>query len=137
MLLCLFDGIPSVVHIEEPRQGVQFGFDDDETAGRVSAQLKPRNASTFDDLDHDPVPVPFRAGASGVVDIKKLELALKPVVGSGAADGMDSAEYALQLVRFPFRQVWGDPEELEVTTVFHPTVSYSVMVSDVFKQVRR
>ncbi|MBK8729539.1 MAG: hypothetical protein IPM00_09200 [Tetrasphaera sp.] len=26
VLFCLFDGIPKVVHVEEPRQGVQFGF---------------------------------------------------------------------------------------------------------------
>ena len=55
-----------------------------------------------------PVPVPCRCERG--VDIKSSSCALKPVVGSGAADGMDSAEYALQLVRFPFRQVWGDRE---------------------------
>lgn len=137
VLLCLFDGVPQVVHLEEPRQGVQFGFEERITpTGQVKAQLKPRNAATFEYLTHAPVDVPFRAGASGVVDIKRLERALQPIAGSGAADGMDSAEYALQLVRFPFRQVWGDPEELELVSVFKPTVRYSVMVSDVFSQAR-
>jgi hypothetical protein len=139
VLLCLFDGIPKVVHIEEPRQGVQFGFDERTTAaGRVTATLQPRNAATFENLAHAPVDVPFRAGASGVVDIKRLERALQPIAGSGADDeeGMDSAEYALQLVRFPYRQVWGDPESLDLSTVFKPTVSYRTMVG-VFNQERR
>lgn len=138
VLLCLFDGVPEVVHLEEPRQGVQFGFDESTTAaGRVTATLQPRDAATFEDLPHASVPVPFRAGASGVVDIKRLERTLQPIAGSGADDeeGMNSAEYALQLVRFPFRQVWGDPEELTLTSVFKPTVRYSVMVS-VFAQDR-
>jgi len=137
VLLCLFDGIPKVVHLEEPRQGVQFGFEEKSTSsGQVKAQLKPRDADTFEYLDHDLVDVPFRAGASGVVDIKRLECALQPIAGSGAADGMDSAEYALQLVRFPFRQVWGDTERLNLGSVFRPTVRYSVMVSGVFSQER-
>lgn len=138
VLLCLFDGIPKVVHIEEPRQGVQFGFDERTTAaGRVTATLQPRNAATFENLAHAPVDVPFRAGASGVVDIKRLERALQPIAGSGADDeeGMNSAEYALQLVRFPYRQVWGDPESLDLSTVFKPTVSYRTMVG-VFNQER-
>jgi hypothetical protein len=141
VLLCLFDGIPKVVHLEEPRQGVQFGFDDRETGtGRIGATLRPRDANTFEYLDKvdpvDPVDVPFRTGASGVVDIKALEKAFKPIAGTGAADGLTSAEYALQLVRFPYRQVWGDPEELDVVTVFKPTVRYAVMVTDVFAQER-
>ncbi len=139
VLLCLFDGIPEVVHIEEPRQGVQFGFDERTTAGgQVTATLQPRNAATFDDLSHDPVDVPFRVGASGVVDIKQLERLLQPIAGSGADDeeGMNSAEYALQLVRFPYRQVWGDPESLDLSKVFKPTVRYSTMVDRVFNQER-
>ena len=139
VLFCLFDGIPKVVHIEEPRQGVQFGFLEEETAGgQVRATIQPRDASPTgggEDLDHDEVPVPFRAGASGVIDIKRLERALKPVVGSGAADGMDSAEYALQLVRFPYRQVWGDRDPRGLRHAFVPTVRYATMTR-VFRQER-
>jgi hypothetical protein len=136
VLLCLFDGIPEVVHIEEPRQGVQFGFDSRGTSGNLRATLKPRNATTFDYLPGNPIDVQFRTGASGVVDIKRLERDLKPRTGSGAADGLDSSEYALQLVRLPWRQVWGDPEHggPRVTTVFKPTVNYQVMVDRLFVQ---
>lgn len=134
VLLCLFDGVPKVVHLEEPRQGVQFGFEAEEENGQVQATLKPRNATTFEYLPGDPIDVPFRVGTPGVVDIQRLERRLKPRVGSGAADGLDSSEYALQLVRFPFRQVFGDPDLTEVGAVFKPTVAYKVMIEQVFQQ---
>jgi len=132
VLLCLFDGVPTVVHLEEPRQGVQFGFDATGEDDDVRATLRPRNATTFDYLPGPAIDVPFRAGATGVVDIQELERRLATRVGSGAADGLDSAEYALQLVRFPFRQVFGEPEEPPVVVVFRPTVSYATMVDRVF-----
>ena len=133
VLLCLFDGIPKVVHLEEPRQGVQFGFDPKGTGASRRATLRPRKAADFSYLTGDPIDVPFRSGASGVVDIKRLERDLKPRVGSGAADGLDSSEYALQVVRLPFRQVWGDPEGPPVDTVFQPTITYLTMTTDVFQ----
>jgi hypothetical protein len=133
VLLCLFDGVPKVVHLEEPRQGVQFGFDATGQDDNLTATLKPRNATTFEYLPGSPIDVPFRSGgASGVVDIQRLERLLKPRVGSGAADGLDSSEYALQLVRFPFRQVFGDTSDTPVTVVFQPTISYQVIVDTVF-----
>ena len=30
----------------------------------------------------------------------------------------------MQLVRFPYRQVWGDEESFQVSSVFKPTVAY-------------
>ena len=136
VLLCLFDGVPTVVHIEEPRQGVQFGFDSSGPPDQVVATLPPRDATTFDYLPGPPVTVPFRAGSTGVVDIQQLEKLLAGRAGSGAADGLDSSEYALQLVRFPFRQVWGDPQAPPVHTVFQPTVSYQTLVADTFREAR-
>ena len=133
VLLCLFDGIPTVVHIEEPRQGVQFGFVASGEDDNVTATLKPRSATTFEYLNVAPIDVPFRVGSTGVVDIQRLERKLRSAAGSGAADGLDSAEYALQLVQFPFRQVFGEPVETPVAQVFKPTVSYLAMVSQVFQ----
>ncbi len=132
VLLCLFDGIPKVVHLEEPRQGVQFGFDPAGQAPNIKATLRPRDAATFEYLPGPPVDVPFRAGGSGVVDIQALEKKLPP--GSGVVDGLDSAEYALQLVRFPFRQEFGDTTANPVASNFRATVSYQVMVDKVFTQ---
>lgn len=132
VLLCLFDGIPRTVHLEEPRQGIQFGFDAAGQGEQLRATLRPRNATTFDYLGDPTLDVPFRAGASGVVDIQALERALAKRPGTGAGDGLDSAEYALQLVRFPFRQVWGDPESQPVGTVFRATVSYELLANTMF-----
>jgi hypothetical protein len=136
VLLCLFDGIPRTVHIEEPRQGVQFGFDSAGQGAEVRATLRPRNAATFEYLPGvQPIAVPFRAGANGVVDIQALERELHRFPQTGAGDGLDSAEYALQLVRFPFRQVWGDPKSQPVNAVFRATVSYEVLASTMFKGI--
>lgn len=133
VLLCLFDGIPSVVHIEEPRQGVQFGFDMVPQGGGYTATLRPRDKATFDYLPGDPVPVPFReGGAPGVVDIQNLERRLAKLPATGAGDGLDSGEYALQLIRFPFRQVFGDPENVPIKDVFTATLGYSAYVKDRF-----
>ncbi len=46
VLLCLFDGIPEVVHLEEPRQGVQFGFDSTPSGTGVKATLRPRDLAS-------------------------------------------------------------------------------------------
>jgi hypothetical protein len=136
VLLCLFDGVPRIVHLEEPRQGVQFGFDTRADDDGIGANLRPRNASDFTYLPGAPVDVPFRSGGgAGVVDIQRLERRLKPRVGSGAADGLDSSEYALQLVRFPFRQVFGGGDDGAVRLVFRPTIAYQKMATDVFRAV--
>lgn len=125
VLLCLFDGIPTVVHVEEPRQGVQFGFDAKLDGGRIEATLRPRDRTSFAFLGVPPIEVPFRSsGAAGVVDIQALERELAKHPQTGAADKLDSAEYALQLVRFPYRQVFGEVHEASIGMVFHPTVSY-------------
>jgi hypothetical protein len=137
VLLCVFDGIPKVVHIEEPRQGIQFGFDDSGTPTQFKATLKPRNEATFGDLATAPIQVNFRRGGSGVVNIKRLQADLKPLVHPNPADPpLDSAQYALQLVRKPYRQVWGDPEEPVVAKVFTATIAYKTMVSKVFMKVQ-
>lgn len=128
VLLCLFDGVPTVVHVEEPRQGVQFGFDQREVDGQLRPTLRPRDAVTFAYLPGPAIDVPFRAGASGVIDIQALERRLAARGGTGDDDVLSSAEYALQLVRFPYRQVFGDTSRTPVPIVFRPTVSYETMV---------
>jgi hypothetical protein len=133
VLLCLFDGVPRVVHIEEPRQGIQFGFEATTSpSGNVRATLPVRDVEDFSDTGAV-VDVPFRAGSTGVVDIQALERTLKdrhPESGIGAS--LDSAEYALQLVRFPYRQVWGDPSRPDVSVYFKPVVMYQALVAGGF-----
>ncbi len=134
VLFCMFDGIPQVVHVEEPRQGVQFGFDLTTVGSSSTAQLQPRDRTTFADLAVPKIDVPFRAGAgsSGVVDIQALESRLKAFPATGAGDGLDAAEYALQLIRFPYRQVFGDPTKVKLGTVFTATVSYATYAATTF-----
>ncbi len=136
VLLCLFDGIPKVVHIEEPRQGIQFGFMHEDNGNQRSAKLRPRDKETFEylaDNDSEDIDVPFRVGSSGVVDIRRLSDALAAKPGTGAADGLDSAEYALQLIRFPWRQVYGEVDTPRFETVFRATIDYEKVVEATFK----
>jgi hypothetical protein len=135
VLLVLFDGVPTVVHLEEPRQGVQFGFDAETTGTRVRATLRPRDRETSDYLAVDPVPVQFRStGAPGVVDIQQLERDLARHPRTGAADALDSGEYALQLVRFPYRQVWGEVDDGPLRLVFKPTIAYAELATGLFRR---
>jgi len=121
VLLVLFDGVPAVVHVEEPRQGIQFGvrLDPDAPPTAQRAKVKVR-----DNLTGDPVPpkeaftsansvdVPFRSGAPGVINLSVLRdrLAAKAPNSGGT---LEPNEYALQMLRFPYRQVFGDPDNLE------------------------
>lgn len=136
VLLCLFDGIPKVVHIEEPRQGIQFGFMHQDTGNQRSAKLRPRNKETFEYLANNSsqdIDVPFRVGSSGVVDIRRLSDELAKKEHTGAADGLDSAEYALQLIRFPWRQVFGEVDTPQLADVFQATIEYDRVVQATFK----
>jgi hypothetical protein len=120
VLLVLIDGVPEVVHIEEPRRGIQFGARvDDDPPSQRAAKVKVRDANTgnpvppIDDFtEGNSVPVPFRPGAPGVINMHRLRqrlLAKAPNVGGV----LDPHEYALQMLRFPFRQVFGDPKNTE------------------------
>tara|TARA_R110002110_G_scaffold59509_3_gene168298 strand:- start:3900 stop:4871 length:972 start_codon:yes stop_codon:yes gene_type:complete len=136
VLLCMFDGIPKVVHIEEPRQGVQFGFKHKDNGSQRSATLRPRSKTSFEYLAEDgskDVDVPFRVGSSGVVDIRRLSDALAAHPETGAADGLDSAEYALQLIRFPWRQVFGQIQVPPIGSMFRASIEYAPMVNATFK----
>ncbi len=121
VLLVLFDGVPAVVHIEEPRQGIQFGarLDPEDPPNARRAKVKVRDCNTGDSVpplddftNANSVEVPFRAGAPGVIDIHTLRqrLAAKAPHSGGT---LESNEYALQMLRFPYRQVFGDPKDDE------------------------
>lgn len=121
VLLVLFDGVPAVVHIEEPRQGIQFGVRIDPEAPPSARRAK---VKVRDNANGNPVPpkddfvpknsvdVPFRRGAPGVIAITELRkrLAAKAPNSGGA---LEPNEYALQMLRFPYRQVFGDPDDSE------------------------
>ncbi|MEO7421053.1 MAG: hypothetical protein ABIU87_01500 [Ornithinibacter sp.] len=137
VLFCLFDGIPSVVHVEEPRQGVQFGFDPVAVEGSFS--YIPRDVETFADLETGAGPVrldvPFRAtdGATGVIDIQQVQKDLVGLPATHVGGSLDAAEYALQLLRFPYRQVFGDPRGVSISTVFRASIGYAKQVNETFR----
>jgi hypothetical protein len=121
VLLVLFDGVPAVVHIEEPRQGIQFGarLNPEDPPATRRAKVKVRDCNTGESVPPletftaaNSVDVPFRAGAPGVIDINTLRarLAAKAPNSGGT---LESNEYALQMLRFPYRQVFGDPRDTE------------------------
>jgi hypothetical protein len=122
VLLVLFDGVPEVVHIEEPRQGIQFGarLDPNDPPNQRSAKVHLRDANTGNLVapvktftNDNSVDVPFRPGAPGVIDLHQLRarMVAKPKANLGAA--VESYEFALEMLRFPYRQVFGDPDDTE------------------------
>lgn len=134
VLLVLFDGIPAVVHIEEPRQGIQFGVRllPDAAPNEFQGGVNARNALTTENVNPDPtvmVPVPFRQGAPGVLDLARLNASLIATAGTNMGTEVDGAEFALQMLRFPYRQVFGDPNVVgpppPIADVFKPTIALS------------
>ncbi|MFL5937816.1 MAG: hypothetical protein ACJ744_07675 [Gaiellaceae bacterium] len=122
VLLVLMDGVPEIVHIEEPRRGIQFGarLDPEDPPANRRAKVRIRNANTgnlvppVDDFTPaNSIPVPFRPNAPGVINIKVLKQRMidKPVPNIGPT--VEPHEYALQMLRFPYRQVFGDPKDTE------------------------
>ena len=68
------------------------------------------------------VPVPFRAGSPGVINMKKLNESLVNAAGSNMGQTVDAAEYAMQMLRFPLRQVFGDTEVAQGADAFVATL---------------
>jgi hypothetical protein len=132
VLLCLFDGVPAVVHIEEPRQGVQYGVD--LGPGGISATIPLRDLATGQRLGPGkPLPwtvnVPFRKGSPGVINVEHLGDRIANVAAVNAqvseGPGMTSGEMAMELLQFPFRQVFGEVAEAAATAAsddFRPAI---------------
>ncbi len=121
VLLVLFDGVPAVVHMEEPRQGIQFGvrLNADDPPAQRRAKVKVRDCNSGEPVPpketftpDNSVDVPFRSGAPGVINVTELRkrLAAKAPNSGGT---LEPNEYALQMLRFPYRQVFGDPDDME------------------------
>jgi hypothetical protein len=110
VLLALFDGVPVVVHLEEPRSGLQFGFEltDPQPPTGIAYDLPLRDPATGNEKEPaETVSVPFRPNAPGVVDLAALQAEILQRVG-GTGSG---AEFALEALRFPYRQVFGPSEQ--------------------------
>ncbi len=140
VLLALFDGVPAVVHVEEPRQGIQFGVRlTESTPNNFSASVFARDRNTSTDVPGFPtMPVSFRAGAPGVIDFRRTAETFRTTPSTNMGPTMESAEYALQMLRFPYRQVFGDPNAAPppMNTVFRPTISMAVLKADMSAVLR-
>ncbi len=121
VLLVLIDGVPEVIHIEEPRQGIQFGarLDPEAPPAQRTAVVRIRNLTTGEPIapkdDFTPentIPVPFRRDAPGVIDMSELRRRMENKPELGDIDELEPHEYALEMLRFPYRQVFGDPDNL-------------------------
>jgi hypothetical protein len=112
VLIALFDGVPAVVHLEEPRQGVQFGVRLASTGvpNEFNATVIARDALTSENVPGDPaLPVSFRPGSPGVLDLRQTAKTLINETRTHMNGAVDGAEFALEMIRFPYRQVFGDP----------------------------
>ena len=129
VLLALFDGVPELVHIEEPRQGLQFGVKLVSSASGFNATVRARDVRVAKDVEpKKEMPVSFRAGSPGVLDLRATGTAFLGTASTHMNDDgkLTSAEFALQMIRFPYRQVFGDPNSpnaAEKSDVFRPTVA--------------
>ena len=109
VMLALFDGIPQVVHVEEPRAGIQFGVDETDVGGRARAEVVLRNATTGERLEpRRTVRVPFRRGAPGVLHMRGLASRMTDEAGAELGPTLDAAEFAMQMLQFPYRAVFAD-----------------------------
>jgi hypothetical protein len=138
VLLAMFDGVPEVLHLEEPRQGLQFGVRVSSLPGpgkRTGASIPLRDRSTggYVNVRGRPagnsqqarqVPVKFRKGAPGVLNLKETANALTGLPGSNLGPSLDGAEFALEMLRFPYRQVFAGSETdaTRQDAAFKPTV---------------
>ena len=110
---------PQVVHIEEPRQGIQFGVTPGPAgpAGAKSAKVHLRGTATATrscrrttsptQLRARPLPAGrtrrARHPRAPQADLRPRH---RPEIGD-----VDSNEFALEMLQFPFRQVFGDPDD--------------------------
>jgi hypothetical protein len=129
VLLALFDGVPELVHVEEPRQGLQFGVSLKPSGNGFSAEVRTRDVQTAKDVQpRKAMLVSFRPGSPGVLDLNATGTSFLGTASTHMnADGkLDGAEFALQMIRFPWRQVFGDPDSPNAgpkSDVFRPSVA--------------
>ncbi|MFV1990043.1 MAG: hypothetical protein ACC652_04815 [Acidimicrobiales bacterium] len=115
VLLVIFDDVPDMVRIREPRQGIQFGVEGDGNGGFEVRLRKVRPDDTVVDAGtvNSPtmIPVPFREDAAGVINVEELAAAiLAEDPGAGLGATLDSAEFAVQMLRYPAEQRFVDGE---------------------------
>ena len=112
VLLALVDGIPDQVHLEEPRAGIQFGVDEEANGDLTVALKDPATGERVRRAGKDvTVPVTFRKSSPGVVSVSALARALLDADSGNVLGGaLGPAEYSLQMLQLPYRQVFGETD---------------------------
>jgi hypothetical protein len=119
VLLVIFDDACDRMEIEEPRQGIQFG-------ARAARSGEPAGSWWIDVRDpatgvevpgNEKVQVPFRAGSAGVIHLTELRRRLIAEHGDVVGPSLTSAELGLQLLRYPYRQRFGETEHTDFVDV--------------------
>ena len=142
VLLVLIDGLPRVVHVEEPRAGVQYGVDQRAVTGGLQARVPLRDVLTGDPLPSgdpdDPVrsaAVPFRRDAPGVIHLATLAQRIAAVPQTHVGTSVDAAELGIQMLQFPWRAVFGDqtlsePDmtAIDLDAVFAPSLGFAELL---------
>jgi hypothetical protein len=142
VLLVLIDGLPRVVHVEEPRAGVQYGVDEKAVTGGLEARVPLRDVLTGDPLPSadpdDPflsVAVPFRRNAPGVIHFATLASRIANQPRTHVGTGVDAAELGIQMLQFPYRAVFGDqalsePDAavIDLDAMFRPALGFTQLL---------
>ena len=132
VLLAIFDGVPQVVHVEEPRAGVQFGVDETGDATNAGAEVTLRDPATGEHFaDGRKVQVQFRRDAPGVMHLAATARLMKDEIRPTGPD-VDAAEFAMQMLQFPYRAVFGDRTltggpALPPGAVFRPVIDMALL----------
>ena len=126
VLLCLFQGIPTRVDLEEPGEGVQLGFDEAADIPSPSGlELSLRHLSGEHigrligggDIDEGQtpirVPVPVRASDQRVVHVGELRATIAAELGA-----IGAAELALELLQLPYRQRFEEDGDTKTDPTF-------------------
>ena len=130
VLFVLFDGIPQLVHLEEPRQGIQFGVNLNPigNTGTFNASVEVRDRNTSAEVPNKPeMPIAFRPGSPGVLNLRATCQTFNNNANTHTGPTVDGAEFALEMIRFPYRQVFGAIDDHpEIGEVFNPTIGYKL-----------
>ena len=112
IMLALFQGVPQLVILEEPHNGVMFGLHNDGGIDKVylrdsTAQQIPVTPVTTPPNYYD-IPLPFRAANSRVVHVtelrRRLNQAHAAAATAAAVNVTGSASYAIAVLDPPWRQ---------------------------------
>jgi hypothetical protein len=143
VLLALFDGVPAIVHLEEPRRGIQFGIKlkpSGDGPTNFKPWVPPRDTREPQKEIDAEVSVPCRPGSPGVLDLHHLGRTLQGRPDTHMASEPaepSSAEFALELLRFPYRQVFGDVSRpvKRLDSIFRPTVRINPVAGEISRSL--